>query len=100
MPLRQGGPRHAARRTPTMDTAEMRRRLREFICAELLRKPDYPLAHDEPLITGGLIDSFSLARIGVFVEEAFAVYLPDTELTVANMDTVDAMVACILKTRP
>ena len=80
-----------------MNSQEMRDRLRDFVRRELLGKPDYPLAYDEPLITGGLIDSFSLAQVGVFVEDAFNVYLPDTDLTVANMDTIDRMVACILK---
>ena len=83
-----------------MDAQEMRDRLRDFVRGELLRKPDYPLTGDEPLITGGLIDSFSLAQVGVFVEDAFGVYLPDTDLTVANMDTIERMVNCILKTRP
>jgi acyl carrier protein len=83
-----------------MNAQEMRDRLRDFVRSELLRKPDYPLAADEPLITGGLIDSFALAQIGVFVEDAFGVYLPDTDLTVANMDTIERMVTCILKARP
>jgi acyl carrier protein len=83
-----------------MNAQEMRDRLRDFVRSELLRKPDYPLAADEPLITGGLIDSFALAQIGVFVEDAFGVYVPDTDLTVANMDTIERMVTCILKARP
>ena len=83
-----------------MDAQEMRDRLRDFVRSDLLRKPDYPLATDEPLITGGLIDSFSLAQIGVFVEDAFGVYLPDTDLTVANMDSIERMVTCILKSPP
>lgn len=83
-----------------MNAQEMRDRLRDFVRSELLREPDYPLAADEPLITGGLIDSFSLAQIGVFVEDAFGVYLPDTDLTVANMDTIEWMVTCILRARP
>ena len=82
-----------------MNAQEMRDRLRDFVRTELLRKPDYPLALDEPLITGGFIDSFSLAQIGVFVEDAFGVYVPDTDLTVANMDTIERMVTCILKAR-
>ena len=80
-----------------MDSHEMRERLRDFVRHELLGKADYPLGDDEPLITGGLIDSFSLAQVGVFVEDTFKVYLPDTDLTVANMDTINRMVACILK---
>lgn len=83
-----------------MDAQEMRDRLRDFVRGELLRKPDYPLADDEPLITGGLIDSLSLVQIEVFVEDTFDVYLPDTDLTIARMDTIDRMVACILKARP
>ncbi len=82
-----------------MDALEMRDRLRDFVRGELLRKPDYALADDDPLITGGLIDSFCLAQVGVFVENAFGVYLPDTDLTVANMDTIERMVTCILKAR-
>ena len=82
-----------------MNAQEMRDRLRDFVRSELLRQPDYPLAADEPLITGGLIDSFSLAQIGVFVEDAFGVYVPDTDLTVANMDTIERMVICIVKAR-
>ena len=38
-----------------MNAQEMRDQLRDFLRSELLRKPDYPLAADEPLITGGLI---------------------------------------------
>jgi acyl carrier protein len=79
-----------------MDESEIKDRLRIFILSELLNNPDYPLADDEPLITGGLIDSFSLAQIGVFVEDAFGVYIPDTDLTVENMDTLAQMAARVV----
>jgi acyl carrier protein len=79
-----------------MDINDVKNKLRTFILTELLNNPDYPLADDEPLITGGLIDSFSLAQIGVFVEDAFDVYIPDTDLTVANMDTLEQMAARVM----
>ena len=82
-----------------MDPAEIKRRLREFICTDLLGRPDYPLDDREPLITGGLIDSFSLARVGAFAEQAFQADVADADLTAENMDTVDAMVRTILKAR-
>ena len=75
-----------------MKTINIKKRLRDFVRGELLGRPDYPLAGNEPLITGGLIDSFSLAQIGVFIEDAFGVYIPDTDLTVDNMNTLDQMV--------
>jgi len=80
-----------------LNTKEIEQQLRDYICTELLGRPAYKLTADEPLITGGLIDSFSLAQIGVFVEEAFGVYIPDTDLTVANMDTLKQMIDCILE---
>jgi len=75
------------------DLNELKPRLREFLLTQLLRRPSYPLRDDERLISGGLIDSFSLAQIAVYIEEAFGVYIPDTELTVDNMDTLDQMAA-------
>jgi acyl carrier protein len=79
-----------------MNRTEIRDKLKEFICRELLGKAAYQIEDQEPLITGGLIDSFSLAQIGVFIEDAFDVYIPDTDLTVANMDTLDQMVTRIM----
>jgi acyl carrier protein len=81
---------------PPMTILEVKRQLRTYICNELLDRPEYPLEDDEPLITGGLVDSFSLAQIGVFIESAFGVYVPDSDLTVANMNTLDQMAARVL----
>ena len=78
-----------------MEENEIRSKLRKFICTEIMNDADYPLKFDEPLITSGLIDSFSLAQVGVFVEIEFKIYIPDPELTVDNMNTIDAMAARI-----
>ena len=43
------------------------------------------------------MDSFSLAEFGVFVEQEFNVYIPDADLTVEKMDTLDQMVARVLR---
>jgi acyl carrier protein len=80
-----------------MDAADVRARLRDFIVTELIRDPKYPLRDDEGIVSSGLIDSFALAEIGVFAEEAFNVYIPDPDLTVAKMNTLDLMVARILR---
>lgn len=70
-------------------------KLSEFIRQELLGRSNYSLEINQPLISGGLIDSFSLAHIGVFIEHAFNVYIPDNDLTVDQMDTLAQMVARI-----
>ncbi|MBN1286551.1 MAG: acyl carrier protein [Anaerolineae bacterium] len=66
--------------------------LRDFILNELIRDPDYPLTDDEPIITGGLIDSFALVQVQMFISETFGVWIDDTEMTVENMDNLDDMV--------
>lgn len=78
-----------------MEEVEIKEKLKKFICTEIMNDADYPLKFDEPLITSGLIDSFSLAQVGVFVEIEFQIYIPDPELTVDNMNTIDAMAARI-----
>ena len=77
--------------------SEVLDRLRAFICAELMQHPSYPLMDDEPLMSGGLIDSFSVAHIAVFIEQAWGVYIPDPEVTVENMDTLELIAARVLQ---
>lgn len=80
-----------------MDESTVRETLRTFITRDLIRDPSYPLTGDEGIITGGMMDSFALAELGVFVEEAFDVYIPDPDLTVSKMDTLDQIVARVLR---
>lgn len=80
-----------------MDETTVREKLRQFIVKELIRDPKYALADDEGVVTGSLIDSFSLAQIGVYVEQEFNVYIPDPDLTVAKMDTLNQMVARVMR---
>lgn len=80
-----------------MNEAEVRAKLRDFITGDLIRDESYDLEDDEGIITGGLMDSFALAEFGVFVEQEFDVYIPDADLTVEKMDTLDQMVARVLR---
>lgn len=80
-----------------MDESTVRQTLRTFITRDLIRDSSYPLTNDEGIITGGMMDSFALAELGVFVEETFDVYIPDPDLTVSKMDTLDQIVARVLR---
>lgn len=80
-----------------MQETDIHDRLRRFILADLLRDPDYPLSDDEPLITGGLLDSFAVAQIGVFAEREFDVYIPDSDLSPESMDTLRQMCRRIVR---
>ena len=80
-----------------MDEKTVREKLRAFITRELIRDAEYALTDTEGIVTSGLMDSFSLAEFAVYVESEFGVYIPDSDLTVAKIDTLDQMVARVMR---
>jgi acyl carrier protein len=79
-----------------MDRNETLQKVRAFTLKELLKNLEYDLKNDEPLFSSGLIDSFAMAQVGVFIETDFNLYIPDPELTVENMDTIEKITDKIL----
>jgi acyl carrier protein len=67
---------------------ETRDAIRQYIVTNLIRNPKYKLGDTDKLISGGVIDSFSLVELSLFLEEKFGVRPDDTELNADNMDTV------------
>jgi acyl carrier protein len=60
--------------------------LEKYIVTQVLKQPNRRITNDEALISSGLIDSFSLMDLALFVEDNFGVRIEDTEL---NADTFD-----------
>ena len=69
--------------------------IRKFIQQEILKDPERPIESDEALISSGLIDSFSLVDIALFVEREFGVRIDDAELSAENFDTLDELTTLI-----
>lgn len=72
--------------------------LSQYIAGTVLKQPRRVVASQEPLISGGLIDSFSLVDLALFVEEKFSVHIDDTELTAETFDTLEQL-ANLIRTR-
>ena len=66
----------------------MLEQLSQYIATEILKQPTRVIQPDEALISSGLIDSFSLMDLALFVEDTFGVRIEDTEL---NADTFDSL---------
>jgi acyl carrier protein len=73
----------------------MQDQIAAFISTELLKDPTRKIAFDEPLISSGLVDSFSLVDLALFIEETFGVRIDDTELTAEVFDTIEELAALI-----
>jgi acyl carrier protein len=69
-------------------TTEITTPLSTFITTQILKQPGRTLTPDEKIISSGLIDSFSLVDLSIFIEDTFGVRIEDTEL---NADTFDTL---------
>lgn len=63
-------------------------KLATFITSDILKQSKRVINPNESLISSGLIDSFSLVDLGLFIEDNFGVHIDDTEL---NADTFDSL---------
>ena len=74
---------------------EMKEAILEYIVEEYLDEDDDDeVGFDSPLISSGIVDSFSMVSLKVFLEKKFQIKLPDDEATPDAFDTVDSI--CVL----
>jgi acyl carrier protein len=72
-------------------TDEILPRVERFISTQILKQPNRTIAAEEPLISSGLIDSFSLMDLALYVEDTFGVRIEDTELNADTFDTLNQL---------
>ena len=68
--------------------SEVLESLSTFIANQILKQPNRLIKPDEPIISSGLIDSFSLVDLSLHIEKTFGVVIDDTELNSETFDTV------------
>lgn len=73
----------------------MLEKLSRYIASEILKQPNLVIQPNEALISSGLIDSFSLMDLALYVEDNFGVQIEDTELNADTFDSLQALVALI-----
>ena len=69
--------------------------LAKFIAEKILKQPSKVISADEALISSGLIDSFSLMDLALFIEDTFNVRIEDTELNADTFDNLTQLAALI-----
>ncbi len=62
--------------------------LSTYIASQILKQPKRSIRPDEPLLSNGLVDSFSLVDLSIFIEKTFRVYIDNTELNRETFDTL------------
>ncbi|MCB9135735.1 MAG: acyl carrier protein [Anaerolineales bacterium] len=62
--------------------------LAAYITKDILKQPNRALTPNDALISSGLVDSFHLVDLALFIEDTFGVHIDDTELTAETFDTL------------
>jgi acyl carrier protein len=69
--------------------------LLNYITGEILKRPNFRIGRSDPLISSGLIDSFHLVDLAMFIEAHYNVIIDDMELNAATFDTLDELAELI-----
>ena len=69
--------------------------LATYIASDILKQPKKQISGGTTLISSGLVDSFHLVDLAIFVEARFGVRIDDSELNKETFDTLDQLVALI-----
>jgi len=73
-------------------TTDISSALARYIATEILKQPKRTINPTEKLISSGLIDSFHLVDLSLYIEDTFGVHIEDTELNADTFDTLDQLV--------
>jgi acyl carrier protein len=77
-----------------LEDADMETIINDYISRELVQDPALlPLGNGTSLLETGVLDSLSLLRLVVFIQERFDIVVDDVDLVPENFDTVDAICA-------
>jgi acyl carrier protein len=81
-----------------MANAETVQALATYVSNTVLKQPNRVIKETEPVISSGLIDSFSLVDLALFIEDKFGVRIDDSELNAQTFDTL-AQLADLIESR-
>ena len=74
--------------------------VRDYIIREYLQEgDDREITETTPLISGGIVDSFSMVSLLRFLEKKYSIHIPDEAATPEAFDTVKNIVALVRRFR-
>jgi acyl carrier protein len=75
---------------------EMSKAVLDYVRREYLEEDDdRELTETSPLISGGIVDSFSMVSLKRFIEKKYSIRIPDADASPEAFDTVKSIVAVV-----
>jgi len=73
---------------------EMKEIIRAYVVKEYV-EDDTEVGFDTPLISGGIVDSFSMVSLKRFLENRYGISIPDDKATPEAFDSVNKICALV-----
>jgi len=75
---------------------DTKQRIIDYIKKEFLEEDDeMEVKEDTPLITCGIVDSFSMVSLKTFLENKYKIQIPDAKATPEAFDTVNNIISLL-----
>ena len=72
-------------------------RVRQFIGENFYLSDASAITDDASLITSGIVDSTGMLEVIAFLESEYGIAIADTEMTPANLETIERIAAFVSK---
>jgi acyl carrier protein len=80
---------------------DLRKTILDYVRREYLEEgDDRPLDATTPLITGGIVDSFSMVSLKRFLERKYDAKIPDADASPEAFNTVESIARLVMKFAP
>jgi len=77
---------------------ELKKVILEYVIKEyLVDGDDRVITEDTPLITGGIVDSFSMVSLKRFLERKYSIQIPDADASPEAFDNVIKIAALVTR---
>ena len=67
----------------------------QYVIEEYVEDEDDEVTYDTPLISGGLVDSFSMVSLKRFLENKYKISIPDEKATPEAFDSVEKITSLV-----
>lgn len=72
-------------------------KIRQYVVETMLEDDARGFGDETPLTSGGLLDSFSVVQLILFLEDEFKIKLPHDRMTTADFENVNLIAQVVLK---
>ena len=81
-----------------MAGSDLEKTILDYVIREYLEEgDDREVREDTPLISGGIVDSFSMVSLRRFLEKRYRIEIPDEEATPEAFDTVNRIAELVMR---